>query len=234
MWLLRRVPRSSGHAAPPATGIHATTPCDGVVVLGSDCCLDARPERLAAAVLGSRHRDRPDPAAPLPSPAAPGRRVPARTVRDDAPRWTFDCIPVVWRLRRITKSTGQTTPPAASLHATTPRHIAASNEGLIVGRPVRNAALSLIPGIDLRLHPCIVDPAEGHEKCGPRRPTRAGPSCNNAALLHHTGLATTGLSGPAKLSVEFLQPDFILIFAAICDVTTLCFPPPLPANVLRR
>ena len=40
----------------------------------------------AAALLGSRHRDRPDSAAALPSPAAPGRRVPARPVRDDAPR----------------------------------------------------------------------------------------------------------------------------------------------------
>ena len=26
MWLLRRVPRSAGHAAPPVAGIHATTP----------------------------------------------------------------------------------------------------------------------------------------------------------------------------------------------------------------
>ena len=59
-------------------------------------------------------------------------------------------------------------------------HHTASNEGLIVGRPVRNAVLRLVPGMDLRLHPCGVDPAEGHEKCGPRRPTRAGPSCNNA------------------------------------------------------
>ena len=25
-------------------------------------------------------------------------------------------------------------------------------------------------------------PAEGPEKCGPRRPTRTGPSCNNAAI----------------------------------------------------
>ena len=29
MWLLRRVPRSAGHAAPPAAGIHATTPLIG-------------------------------------------------------------------------------------------------------------------------------------------------------------------------------------------------------------
>ena len=61
------------------------------------------------------------------------------------------------------------------------RHIAASNKGLIVGRPVRNAVLCLVPGMDLRLHPCSVAPAEGPEKCGPRRPTRTGPSCNNAS-----------------------------------------------------
>ena len=62
--------------------------CDGVVVLGSDRCLDTPPERpaaWAAAPLGSRHRDRPDPATPLPSPAAPGRRVPARPVRLEFP-----------------------------------------------------------------------------------------------------------------------------------------------------
>ena len=58
-------------------------------------------------------------------------------------------------------------PPPQGLHATTPRHIAASNEGLIVGRPVRNAALRLIRGMNLRLHPCSVAPAEGHEKCAP-------------------------------------------------------------------
>ena len=49
------------------------------------------------------------------------------------------------------------------------RHIAASNKSLIVGRPVRNAVLRLIRGMDLRLHPCSVAPAEGHEKCAPRR-----------------------------------------------------------------
>ena len=61
------------------------------------------------------------------------------------------------------------------------RHIAASNEGLIVGRPVRNAVLRLIRGMDLRLHPRSVAPAEGPEKYGPRRPTRSGYSCNNAS-----------------------------------------------------
>ena len=50
----------------------------------------------------------------------------------------------------------------------------------VVATPVRNAVLRLIRGMDLRLHPCSVDSAEDHEKCGPNRPTRAGSSCNNA------------------------------------------------------
>ena len=81
-----------------------------------------------------------------------------------------------------TRRAGQTAPPA-DLHATTP-HIAASNEGLVIGRPVRNAVLRLIRGMNLRLHPCSVAPAEDHEKCGPRRPTRSGYSCNNAVARH--------------------------------------------------
>ena len=62
------------------------------------------------------------------------------------------------------------------------RHIAASNEGLVVGRPVRHPILRLIPGMNLRLHPRSVAPAEGPEKCGPRRLTRSGYSCNNALI----------------------------------------------------
>ena len=50
-------------------------------------------------------------------------------------------------------------------------HIATSNEGLIVGRPVRHAVLRLLRGMNLRLHPCNVTPAE-NEKGGPNRPTR--------------------------------------------------------------
>ena len=80
------------------------------------------------------------------------------------------------------------TPPAAPagrpgrgwLRGQPQRHIAASNEGLIVGRPVRHAILRLVPGMDLRLHLRSVAPAEGPEKCGPRRPTRSWSSCNNA------------------------------------------------------
>ena len=63
------------------------------------------------------------------------------------------------------------------------RHIAAANEGLVIGRPVRHAVLRLIREMDLRLHPGSVAPAEGHEKCGLRRPTtHSGSSCNNAPL----------------------------------------------------
>ena len=35
-----------------------------------------------------------------------------------------------------------------------------------------HAVLRLVPGMDLRLHPCSVAPAEGPEKCGPSRSTR--------------------------------------------------------------
>ena len=38
--------------------------------------------------------------------------------------------------------------------------------------------------MDLQPHPCSVAPAEGPEKCGPRRPTRNGYSCNNADHRH--------------------------------------------------
>ena len=92
----------------------------------------------------------------------------------------------MWLLRRVPRSAGHAAPPAAGIHATTP-HIAAANEGLIVGRPVRNAVLRLICGMDLRLHPCSVAPAEGPEKCGPRRPTRSGYSCNNALARRRAG-----------------------------------------------
>ena len=34
--------------------------------------------------------------------------------------WTFDCIPVVWLLRRVTRSANHAAPPADGLHATTP------------------------------------------------------------------------------------------------------------------
>ena len=85
------------------------------------------------------------------------------------------------------------TPPAAPagrpgsdrLRGHPHRHIAASNEGLVIGRPVRNAILRLVSGMNLRLHPRSVAPAERPEKCGPRRPTRSGYSCNNAAATRH-------------------------------------------------
>ena len=41
------------------------------------------------------------------------------------------------------------------------RQIAAANDGPVIGRPVHNAVLRLVSGMDLRLHPCSVTPAEG-------------------------------------------------------------------------
>ena len=67
------------------------------------------------------------------------------------------------------------------------RHIAAANEGPVVGRPDRHAIFRRVRGMGLRLPPCRVAPAEGHEKCRPNRLTPAGSSCNNApSVLHCT------------------------------------------------
>ena len=71
------------------------------------------------------------------------------------------------------------------------RHIAAANEGPIVGRPIRHAIFRLVYGMNLRLHPCSVAPAEtkrasqtappveglcrvAPEDCSPEALTRAG------------------------------------------------------------
>ena len=59
------------------------------------------------------------------------------------------------------------------------RHIAAVNEGPIAGRPVRNAVLRLIRGMNLRLHPCSVAPAETR-RAGQTALPAEGLSCNNA------------------------------------------------------
>ena len=61
------------------------------------------------------------------------------------------------------------------------RHIAAANEGPIVGRPIRHAVLRLIRGMNLRLHPCSVAPAETR-RAGQTAPPAEGLSCNNAVL----------------------------------------------------
>ena len=61
------------------------------------------------------------------------------------------------------------------------RHIAAANEGPIVGRPIRHAVLRLIRGMNLRLHPCSVAPAETR-RAGQTAPPAEGLSCNNATV----------------------------------------------------
>ncbi len=93
------------------------------------------------------------------------------------------------------------------------RHIAAANEGLVIGRPVRHAVLRLIRGMDLRLHPGSVAPAEGHEKCGPRRPTHSGSSCNNAA--HWEGLAACDLFTVEVLTLAGLRRYLVFFVIAL-------------------
>ena len=109
------------------------------------------------------------------------------------------------------------------------RHIAASNEGLVVGRPVRNAVLRLVPGMNLRLHPSSVAPAEGPEKCGPRRPTRAGPSCNNAAWCRRAPSAPRWYA--ARPSAAIRQP---YSWAARYLTSRLRTKPPVYVQVVLR
>ena len=67
------------------------------------------------------------------------------------------------------------------------RHIAASNEGLVIGRPVRNAVLRLIRGMNLRLHPRSVAPAETR---------RAGQTAPPADLHATTPRVAAGAGHP--------------------------------------
>ena len=101
------------------------------------------------------------------------------------------------------------TPPAASagrpgsdrFRGQPHRHIAAPNEGPIVGRPIRHPVLRLIRGMNLRLHPCSVAPAETR-RAGQTAPPAEGLSCNNAPLK--PGVAIIGGSiGPLWQCVCF-------------------------------
>ena len=71
------------------------------------------------------------------------------------------------------------------------RHIAAANEGLVIGRPVRHAVLRLIRGMNLRLHPGSVTPAEAR-RTGQTAPPTEGHSCNNALLHRHVEFPPAG------------------------------------------
>ena len=71
-------------------------------------------------------------------------------------------------------------------------HIATSNEGLVVGWPVRNAVLRLIRGMNLRLHPCSVAPAETR-RAGQTAPPaeglfRVAPGDHSPEALTRSGL----------------------------------------------
>ena len=60
--------------------------------------------------------------------------------------------------------------------------------------------------MDLRLHPCSVAPAKGHEKYGPTHSTRCGSSCNNASMRPRVFPAENGArSSIGKTTFALLQ-----------------------------
>ena len=115
------------------------------------------------------------------------------------------------------------------------RHIAASNECAVVGRPVRHAVLCLVPGMDLRLHPCRVAPAEGPEKCRPNRPTHRRvfmqPRPGSLACPPRTPPRATPALGPhAQHAHSPVSPPAPLVVARSPPPTAAPLPPG-PAGV---
>ena len=69
------------------------------------------------------------------------------------------------------------------------RHIAASNEGLVIGRPVRNAVLRLIRGMDLRLHSVVwLLPKVTRSAPPPAGSFRVAPGDHSPEALTRSGL----------------------------------------------
>ena len=96
------------------------------------------------------------------------------------------------------------------------RHIAAANEGPVVGRPIRNAVLRLIRGMNLRLHPCSVAPAETR-RAGQTAPPAEGLSCNNAVEQRSDEFAAKllGLDDPPALPVGARPPALDPVTASV-------------------
>ena len=182
---------------PPATSAAAT------VFRGSPltCSDDGQPRAVEHEMEALAERDRPQTAPQMLTAPGERRRVGGGEVEAHHPE---QCVQEPFGLAQremVEESQDQggldgeirvallPTPPAAPagrpgsdrLRGQPHRHIAASNEGLVIGRPVRNAVLRLVRGMDLRLHPCSVAPAEGPEKCAPphrvfMQQRRAAPS----------------------------------------------------------
>ena len=75
------------------------------------------------------------------------------------------------------------------MHLGTPvRHLARRARQ---GRPIRNAVLRLIRGMNLRLHPCSVAPADTR-RAGHTAPPAEGLSCNNACAGKARSRGTRG------------------------------------------
>ena len=75
--------------------------------------------------------------------------------------------------------------------------------------------------MDLRLHPCSVAPAEGHEKCRPNRLTPAVSSCNNAK---ERGLEPAPERKKRTTWREFLAAHWDVLAAADCFTVELWTP----------
>ena len=180
---------------PPATSAATTVFRGGPLTFPND----GQPRAVEHEMDGLAERDQSQTALQMPTAPGERRRVGGGEVEAHHPEQSVKESFGLAQREMVEESQGQggldgeirvaplPTPPAAPaglagrdrVRGYPHRHIAASNEGLIVGRPVRHAVLRLIRGIDLRLHLCSVDPAENHEKCGPNRPI-AESSCNNA------------------------------------------------------
>ena len=80
------------------------------------------------------------------------------------------------------------------------RHIAASNEGLIVGRPSSpRGYFVLYVGWTFDCIPVVWILRRITRSNGPRRPTRSGYSCDNAPLWHESRfVAPYAVDGPAR------------------------------------
>ena len=114
-------------------------------------------------------------------------------------------------------------------------HIAAANEGLVVGRPIRNAVLRLIRGMNLRLHPCSVAPAETR-RAGQTAPPAEGLSCNNAYTRYQRLI--TRLASADRIVTDDCPPDLStllrLTLDSRCDLRLRESPRPRPIQRLRK
>ena len=107
--------------------------------------------------------------------------------------WTFDFIPVVWLLRRVTRSAGQTAPPPQGIHATTPAHGVAHR--LSGGRRADSLPARLPPHRRPQPDPRQRPRAGRHAADRPQEPRHLRP------LQHHPRAGTARTPGTSSSSI---------------------------------